>query len=212
MVLPHLLLAATSAESPTVPVFNPYLLIAAGISWAALWVQFVVIPFFNKREQLHKDYSASGSINAALAAIEADELIPAISRMFVKLRDAQPDKRKRVVDEIEDLLQSVEFLPDLHEVQKAMSRMENIEASFQKLKLSASRLWLWGLGHSLVSAILPFVYVTTWTSNSTLRIGLLVFLGTVWFTTITASIAGLLRFHSRMGIFTGDLERCGANA
>jgi len=50
--------------------------IAAAVAWDALWLQFVVIPFYRKNEQMYKDYIGNGVIDAAVSFIESQKLIP----------------------------------------------------------------------------------------------------------------------------------------
>ena len=154
----HCLVIAETAAAESMP-NNPYVLFTAGIAWAAIWIQVIVVQFFNKGEQLHQDYWARGQINTALAAIETDRLIPALSRMFNRAIEEQADKRKRPENEMEDLLQSVEFAPDLQTAQVAMSAMDGIRQGYAHLKVSAARLWKWGFAHALLTPLLPAIYV-----------------------------------------------------
>jgi hypothetical protein len=147
------------APAPSGVAFGPIAIFTAALAWASLWCQLVVLPFYNKGESLHKDYWATGRINAALAAIEADRLIPALVRMFLRAIDEQTDKRKRLADELPDLLQSVEFLPDLKASQDAVSAMDGIRDTYKRLKLSAARLWKVGLCHVLLTPVLPALYI-----------------------------------------------------
>lgn len=184
---------------------NTLVLFTAGVAWAALWIQFVVVQFYGKGESLHKDYFANGRINAALAAIEADEMIPALCRMFLRAIEAQPDKRKRPEHEIEALLQSVEFLPDLKAAQDAMSKMESIQNRYHRLKLLASRLWKWGLSHTLLTPLIPSIYALLIPLDGRWQWALLG-VGLLWITTLIICIVGLFRMHSQIEGFATSLE------
>lgn len=184
---------------------NPFLLFTVGITWAALWIQLMVLPFYGKAESLHKDYSATGRINIALGAIEADELIPALSRMFIRVREAQPDKRKRLEHEIEAVLQSVEFLPDLQSAQDAMSKMDNIRHSYRRLKHLASGLWKTGLLHSLLTPLLPTLHVLLVPIDGRWRFVLL-FVSALWLLTLTFCVWRFFQLHTQLDRFTTALE------
>ena len=201
-----ILIAQGAAQSPGEPrAPSPMVLIGASVGWAAIWVQLVVIPFFKKGESLYQDYMASGKINVALAAIDTGELIPAISRMFIRAMEAQKDKRKRPENEIEQLLQSVEFRPDLESAQLAVGAMEGIERNYSRLKVSASRLWRWGLGHVILTPLLPLIYVYLLPLDGKCQ-WLLFGAAVVWAITLLLSFSGLFRFHSQMGQFNSSLE------
>ena len=144
--------ASSSGLRETLP------LLAASLTWAIIWIQLVIIPFYNKGELLHKDYWASGRINSTLAAIEADQLIPSLARMFSLAAARQTDKRKRPEKEMEDLLQSVEFLPELGIAQDASITMDGIRQQYRRLRLLASRLWKTGLVHTIISPAIPVVH------------------------------------------------------
>jgi hypothetical protein len=198
----HLVVAQAALPSS---LGSPLVLFTASVAWAALWLQFVVLPFYGKGESLHKDYWASGRINAVIAAIEAGSLIPILSRMFVRVIGAQTDKRKRPENEIDDLLQSVEFLPDLVEAQRSMSKMDAIGKSYQQLKVCAGRLWKWGFGHTLLTPVLPAIYVFLVPLSANWN-WLLIGTAIMWSVTLCFSINGAVRFHSQMGRFTSMIE------
>lgn len=196
-------LAQTESAAPTLG--SQLILFTASIAWAALWIQLVVLPFFGKAESLHKDYSATGRINAALAAIEADELIPALCRMFLRAIEAQADKRKRPEHEIEALLQSVEFLPDLRTAQEAMSKMDSIQHRYQRLKSLAAGLWKWGLAHTLLTPFLPTVYVLMMPIDARWRWALMG-VCVLWIITLIYCVVGLFRIHLQIEGFITSLE------
>jgi hypothetical protein len=182
---------------------NPLVLFAAAVAWSALWCQLLVIPFYGKGEKLHQDYHSSGKLNSVLAAIEASRLIPALASMFNRALDEQSDKRKR--PNMEELLQAVQFLPDLEAAQGAMSTIENLRGRYESLRLRANRLWKWGLAHSIATPLLPAVYVYLLPFSD----WLLWLLGAVtgfWVVTLGFSIIGMVRFHDIMSVFNKDLE------
>lgn len=190
------------AQNDPVPATgNSLVLIAASVAWAAIWVQFIVLPFFNKGESLHKDYFASGRIAAAMAEIEAGQLIPTLSKMFLRVMEARPDKRKRLESEIEALLQSVEFIPDLKVAQASIAKIDDINDCYKRLRLSSTRLWKVGFVHALLTplTVCNFTFLRNWQVT-------LVILATFWLVTFAASTYGAFRIHRQLDRFTASLE------
>ncbi len=175
------------------------------VALASVFVQMIVVPFYNKGESLHKDYWASGRINWTIAALEADSLIPALAKMFILATEEQDDKRRRPEPEIEALLQRVDFIPHLEAAQSAMTRKVEIEKQYNRLKLLAAKLWRIGLGLVIVTICLPAVYVFLVPIHDRFQ-WLFWALAAVWLLTLCLSIAGLTRFHSQIGQFNGLLE------
>src|SRR5262249_49938187 len=123
------LIAQAAPQTPSITL--PLVVIAGAVAWAGIWIQLLVIPFLGKGEKLHQDYFASGKLNAAIAAIEANRLIPAVASMFNRALDAQPDRRRRV--DMEALLQAVAFLPDLQAAHEATTCIENLNKAYNGL-------------------------------------------------------------------------------
>jgi hypothetical protein len=190
---------------------NPLVLFAAAAAWAGLWANVVVIPFFGKSERLHLDYHSSGKLNAALSAIEANRLIPALSQMFNRALEAKADRRTKLdKDAIEALLQEVQFLPDLEAAQKAMVSMERLRLAYSVLCGRAGWLWKWGLAHSLFTLAMTAIYaylfpVYDWSE------WLLWAAIAGWLFTLLAAIWQMNRFYNLMSRFNRDLELHGGD-
>ena len=180
-------------------------LFGLALPWAVVIIQLLVLPFYQKGEKLHKDYSASGAINSAIAAIESDQLISSLARMFKMATDQQEDKRRRPENEIEELLQSVRFLPDLQKARDAMSLMDGVQQQYMRLKLSASRLWRTGLTHAIASLMLPTIHAFLVPLDERwewLFWGMIA----VWLISLTMAVWGFVRFHAQIEQFNALLE------
>ncbi len=128
----------------------------AVIAWDALWLQFLIIPFSRKAETLQKDYVATGDLDAALSFIETQKLIPALATMFAHTREAQADKRRGLSKEgIQQLLQEVDYIPDLKSAQEAMQQSSTLNGLFDSLQNSARHIWKWGLIHIILMLCIP---------------------------------------------------------
>lgn len=197
------LLAASAEDAPSN--IGYIALFGAAATWSALWMQFIVLPFFNKGEAIHKDYWQGGEINAAKAAIETTRLLPALAQMFQLAIDARSDKRKKPDGDIEELLQSVEFRPFLERAQAAMSAIDQITDLYHQLRQSSTRLWRWGLGHALLTPALPFIYIFAMPIDYRMK-WLLILVAGVWLVTLFMCIKGAVAIHSKMGCFSTALE------
>ncbi len=175
------------------------------IAWLTLVIQTFVLPFYNKGETLHKDYWGSGKINSTLAAIEAGRLIPSLAKMFILAASHQTDKRRRPESEIEELLQSVEFTPDLKVAQDAMSQMDAIRKEYMCVKQLASRLWKIGLFHVVASLCLPVIYIFAIPTHVMFQWLLLIF-AVAWILSVPLIVWGFFRFHSHIERFNALLE------
>lgn len=92
----------------------------------------LIIPFIRKAETLQKDYLTDGVLDTALSFIETKKLIPALANMFVRISEAQGSRRIKVQeDEIQEVLQRIDYIQDLKLVQEAMD--ENNELETKKL-------------------------------------------------------------------------------
>jgi len=128
----------------------------AVIAWDAVCLQLLIIPFFRKAETLHKDYLTDGVLDAALSFIETKKLIPALANMFVRIREAQPDRRKTLgEDEIQQILQQIDYVPDLKHAQEAMDRNNELKGLFDLLQNSTRRIWKFGLLHVIIMLCIP---------------------------------------------------------
>lgn len=178
---------------------------APALGWAIACINVVVLPFFNKREALYKDYEGSGELEGALSAIESGRLINALGGMFDGLLEQQDDKRRKV--NIRHLLQSKGFLPDFKQAEDAYQQMENIRRTYQALK-GAANVWRWGALHALITLLVPVACLDYgkmgawgWVRTEIL----LTALGCGWTLTVVLVARGFIRFHSRMSSFLEQL-------
>jgi hypothetical protein len=179
---------------------------APALVWAVACINVVVLPFFNKREALYKDYEGSGALDAALSAIESGRLVDALAGMFNGLIEKQKDKRRRI--EIRDLLQSTDFLPDFGRAEAAYQQMSEIQRTYQALK-SAANVWRWGALHTLITVLAPLTCLdyTQMGAWGWVKTGnLLTVLGCAWLVTIVLVARGFFRFHSLMSRFLEQLN------
>jgi hypothetical protein len=178
---------------------------APALVWAVACVNVVVLPFFNKREALYRDYEVSGDLDAALSAIESGRLVDALGGMFDDLVEKQEDRRRKV--NIRHLLQSKGFLPGFKLAEEAYQQMEEIRQTYQALK-SAANVWRCGVLHTLITILVPltcldFAQMGAWGWIETGN--LLTVLGCAWLVTIALVVRGFFRFHSLMSRFLEHL-------
>lgn len=180
-------------------------LFGLGISWTLLVVNVVILPFYSKSESLHKDYWASGKINSTIAAIEARLLIPTLAKMFNLAADNQSDKRKRIAEEMEDLLQGVQFIPHLQAAQSAMSQMDLIRFRYEDLKQTSARLWKSGLLHVVFTLCLPAIELYVIPLHDGAH-WLFWIISLLWAVTLIAIARNFFRFHRFIQEFIASLE------
>lgn len=198
--------AAIIEGSPNDEFANSWLVTRAigfPIAWATIILQFVVIPFYNKRETLHKDFMQRKKF--AMAHIETSQLIPALAQMFTMATDGQKDKRKRPEPELEELLLSSDFAPNLDKAQKAMSEIDSIELNYAKLKSASSTCWKLGLFNILVTIIAPTIYLFFSPHNQYTQ-WLFWIACVVWIVTVVVVFQYVFSIHRRIGLFLDSLE------
>jgi hypothetical protein len=128
----------------------------AVIGWDAICLQFLIIPFLRRAETLQKDYITSGVLDATLSFIESKKLMPALAKMFVRIREAQCSRRLNLSeDELQEILQQIDYIPDLETAQKAMAQNNKLEALFTSLQKSSRSIWKFGLLHVVVTLSIP---------------------------------------------------------
>lgn len=126
------------------------------IAWDAICLQLLIIPFIRKAEALHKDYLTDGVLDTALSFIETKKLIPALANMFVRIREAQVDRRKTLEeDELQQILQQIDYIPDLKLAQEAMDQNNELKGLFDSLQNSTRRIWKLGLLHVIITLCIP---------------------------------------------------------
>ena len=203
MMLLLLLWAQATTTSPSGSPLHPLLLGAAVVAWCALWAQVIVIPFYNRRESLSKDYHASGRMNTAIAAIESNRLIKSLAAMFNRAQDSNPDRRTR--PDIETLLDSTLVLPDLKQAQAAMVDIEELHRCYGKLCLKSGRLWKWTLLHLLLSLAI-FGEFSLGQSLPWFRV-LLLATAIPCGLTFAVVVYGFFAFHNLISSFNSTLEK-----
>jgi hypothetical protein len=128
----------------------------AVIAWNAFCLNFIIIPFFKKAETLYKDYLTNGVLQAATSFIETKRLIPALANMFVRIREAQADKRKLIgEEELQQILQQIDYVPDLELTQEAMEQNNKLKALFDSLQNITRHIWKLGLFHVIIMLCIP---------------------------------------------------------
>lgn len=207
------LFASTPGADASVPWWT---LLAVIIPWLVLWSTLIVIPFYSKGEDLHKDYFG-GELNAAQAAIESNRVIPALGRMFERASNQRVDHRTRIV--IEELLQGIDFAPDLNEALDAMSAITSLKAQYELLHTKAGRLWKWGAGHLISTALIAVAMsldriedalsgvATITISQLDLWPWLCTTIGMLWLLTLAVMVFQWIRFRSQMDQFRRSLEQ-----
>ena len=197
--------APNSEQPPALEWSKAITLFSLSFFWLSFVIQLFILPFYNKSENLYKDYRASGRINSTIAALEAGELIPALAKMFTLAANHQTDKRRRPETEMENLLQSVEFIPDLASAQDAMIKMDSIRQQYERLKKLASRLWKIALLHAFVTLCIPAIYV--FFIPAYIRIWIIFWTSVViWLLSLSFTLADFFRFEKQIQLFNSSLE------
>lgn len=166
--------------------------------WVTVCIQLFIIPFFKKIESLHKDYITDGAIAATKSSIETSRLIPSIAKLLIRTYDAQTDKRKKSSeDEIQQILQEVEYLPDLEEAQNSMNDISKLNFLYDSLSRHAGYVWKLGLLHVFVVICIPNTYWIKERYDEILMVIAIVFA----FTGLIATLACFFFYNKRMEQF-----------
>jgi hypothetical protein len=176
----------------------------AVVVWDAFCLQLLIIPFMRKRETLQRDYITSGILDAALSFIETTRLIPALAAIFVRIREAQDDRRRKLEeDELEEILQEIDYIPDLERAQGAMDENNKLKALFDSLQNSTGRIWGVGLLHVIIMLGLP---VCQWMAGG---YDLVALIGATILAIITfvGAICGVMLFQKQMRQFLDLLKQ-----
>lgn len=183
--------------------------IGSAVAWGGLWTNVVLIPFYNKGEKLHQDYKEKGSLDNALAGIDSRKLIPALATLFQRAREAQVDKRQKMdIEVLVQLFQSVDFLPDLKEIEAALQEKRSMEDAYRRLHSLAQKLWKWGLAHVFLTLFFAVAWFD-WAADSNWLPATRALLGGLWFVSLGFMIHGFWRFHRYMTSFIDSLGHGG---
>lgn len=173
------------------------------VTWDALWVQIVVIPFFNKGEDLHKDYDQSGALDAAISCVETKKIIPMLANMFCRVQQCQGSRPRKLSEEdVQELLNQVDYSDDLSDALEAMREANSMRAMLFSLQRNSDRIWKWGLCHMLAVLAIPAV---CWMPRMYGIAGILTAIATATGTLVVAIVL-VLRFHSKRAQFLKLLQ------
>lgn len=129
------------------------------VGWCTLALQLFVFPFFKKGESLFKDYISEGAVDTARSFIESARIIPTLAGIIERIHDARSDKRRHLDDnEIEQLLQEVDYISDLKELQDATKELNTVDVLFEDLRRLAGWTWKIGLLHVALVFVVPNTY------------------------------------------------------
>lgn len=173
------------------------------IAWDAVCLQLFVISFSRKPESLQKDYITGGVLDAALSYIETNKLIPTLASIFIRVREAQADRRRILTeDEVQQLLQQIDYIGDLGKAQEAMIEKSSIKSLFDSLQAAARQISTWGLLHIITTLAVPGSLCLP------AKYGVPLLLGSSGFIILTLVIAFLqyVVFHRRMKVFLNLLK------
>lgn len=174
------------------------------VAWDALWIQILVIPFFSKGEDLHKDYDQSGALDAAISCVETKKIIPMLARMFCRVQQCQGGRPRKLTEEdVQELLNQVDYNDDLSDASEAMREANSMRAMLSSLQRNSDRIWKSGLCHILAVLAIPAVY------RMPGMYGIAGILGAIAIAigTLVIAIILVLRFHSRRADFLRLLQR-----
>ena len=175
----------------------------AVIAWNTICVQLFVLPFLRKRETLVKEYLTNGVLDAAKSFIEANRLIPTLATVFVRIREAQPDRRRALnAIEVQQLLQEVDYLDDLAQAQEAMAESTRLDALFTSLERGAGLTWVSGLCHAMAVLAWPLGF---WLSPSW-QVWVLSVVGAFAVLTLVLALCTVFMFSRRMNVFLDLLK------
>lgn len=129
---------------------TPYPILLAAIAWSALIVSFVVVRYMNMPDKLYELVS-KGDVNVVAGHIEEAEVMPAIVTLIRKVLVARDAKTAQGVTVVyEEILEEVDFRPDLDAAQKALGKIGEIHSSIDRLTDYSGPIWQLGLFHLFV--------------------------------------------------------------
>jgi hypothetical protein len=117
---------------------------AIALSWSGLWINLVVIPFYNVREKWHKDYIDSGALDQVKTFIDSNKLIPNLAELIDLVI---VEKKTKIKVPTATLLETVDFLPALEKTELAGREKAQLDNAFDLIHVTARKLWRWGLFH-----------------------------------------------------------------
>lgn len=176
----------------------------AVMAWDVFCLQLLIIPFLRKDEALHKDYITNGALGAARSSIEEKKLMPALAKMFVRIREAQVGRKLKLEEEeVQAILQEVDYVPYLDVAQEAMEESNALKGLFDSLQEAAERIWRFGLLHAIIMLCLP---TSQWMPGG---YDLIAMITAIIFAVITLVVAifKLMLFKKQMRCFLGSLEQ-----
>lgn len=176
----------------------------AVVAWDAICLQLLIIPFLRKAENLQKDYITGGVLDAALSSIETKKLIPALGHIFVRIREAQVSRRLNLEeDELQEILQQIDYIPDLQLAQEAMGQNNRLTTLFNSLQDSTDRVWRLALIHAIFMLLVPASNCIA-AGYSTVAMTTTIILA---ITTLLVAVRSFLGFEKEMKQFLDLLKR-----
>lgn len=106
--------------------------------------------------------------------------------MFVRIREAQGDRRRTLGDEeLQEILQQIDYVPDLQLAREALDQNNELTALFDSLQNWTGRIWKLGLLHAITVLCIPAsncisAYYKSVAMTTTIILAIVTFSVAVW--------------------------------
>lgn len=179
-------------------------LFAPAIAWGMLWVQFVVIKFYGKRDELYKDSSKDRDL--AVGNIEAKNLVPALAALVAKVVQLKDESTQKGANpSYEELLNAFAFKDYLERAESAAGEISTIVRCAEALSDLASRLWKLALLHVLSVVLIPTCIVTI--TDEKYRIASTTVVTVIAVISLIFTLLYLVRFEKKNKWYLNALEK-----
>lgn len=175
--------------------------LALGVAWATIVIQVTVVPYWNKHNDIYKDFHASGALSLARSGIESNKVIPRLAGMFRRAINTKSQDSSS--EEIAELLQQIDFIDDLDALESAIRELTEIRCIPQELKIKANRIGTFGIFHSVFSLVFPISFISSipmwhwiWPCIASL----------LWITSLSLLGSNLYSYRRRNAILIDRLE------
>lgn len=123
------------------------------LTWCTSWLQFAIIPFFNRQEELYKDYMTTGEIELVCSKVLTNYTMPEVETIVKRALDSRPDKRKSKGLDFTALLDSIDIIDELRLIEESVSKYRKVEDGYNSLRKSCTPTVILGVVHILATLV-----------------------------------------------------------
>jgi hypothetical protein len=128
----------------------PLQVLAAAIAWCAIVVPSIILRYMSMPEKLF-ELGSKREVDLVVSNVMSNEVMPSIVELIEKVVLARDDKKANNITVVyEEILEEVDFRPQLEATQKALAKITEIHSTIDRLTDYSTPIWQIGMVHLMI--------------------------------------------------------------